>query len=67
MVYEYTGKTASPNLGGIHTGVAASAMTDKTIEDCTWHEDNETLTVRFTGTLSAGDKTLLDGIVATNS
>ena len=67
--YTYTGKTTSPNLTQIHVDVAASAMTDKTIEYCDWNLPGEvnTLKVYFTGTLSGGDETILDGIVSDNS
>lgn len=65
--YQYTGKATSPDLQQIHADVAASAMADKAIEGCTWHEDEETLDVVFTNDLVAGDQTLLDTIVANNS
>jgi len=67
MLYEYTGKATMPNLDQIHLDVAASAMTDKTIEWCRWDEATEVLKVVFTNELIAGDKTILDAIVTNNS
>ncbi len=76
MTYDYTNIETSPNLSsadingvlasGIHYDVENSAMTDKTLEYCTWHEDTQLLIVVFTGTLSGADKALLDGIVTDN-
>ena len=62
MEYDYS-KMTRPNLTAIHEGVTASAMLDKSIEGCRWDEEQETLKVFFTGTLSSGDKTIIDGIV----
>jgi len=67
MLYEYTNKTTMPNLDQIHLDVAASEMTDKTIEWCRWDELTDILKVVFTNTLIAGDKTILDAIVVDNS
>lgn len=66
-MHTYTGKVTVPDLAVIHTDVAASAMTDKTIEYCHWDELSAELYVMFTGTLSGGDITILDGIVVANS
>ena len=74
--YVYESITEEPNLGtwesgiltgGIHYDVENSAMTDKTIEGCCWSETNARLTIVFTNELSAGYKTILDGIVGANS
>jgi len=51
---------------GIQPDVLASEMTNKTIEWCRWDEDTELLEISFTDALDAGDKTILDGIVASN-
>lgn len=67
MLYEYTGKVTMPNLDQIHLDVAASEMTDKTIEWCRWDEATGILKIVFTNTLSAPDKTILDNIVVDNS
>ena len=77
IIYDYADKTSSPNLDGIHTDVAASAMTDKAISFCRWDEEcvdgscsppcTGHLHVVFTTELSGGDKTILDGIVSDNS
>lgn len=65
--YQYTEKTTSPNLTGIHSGVAASTMVDKTLDYCSWNDDDCILHVFFTNALDAGDKTELDTIVSSNS
>lgn len=65
--YKYENKNASPNLDGIHLDVVASAMTDKNIEYCRWDEDIAELKVWWADSLSGGDKTILDTIVANNS
>jgi len=62
-VYHYENKPNSLVLTYIHDEVTASAMTDKSIEYCRWDEDGAHLCVTFTNELSAGDKTILDGIV----
>lgn len=64
MKYTYNSITTQPDLDEIHVEVANSAMTDNTIEWCAWDEDAQTLDIKFTGTLSGGDKTILDGIVS---
>ncbi len=59
--YHYIGVTTA-DLGYIHKQVAASGtMTDKSLEVCTQGTD---LVIQFTNSLSAEDKTILDGIVA---
>ena len=65
--YEYTNKATAPSLSTIHDDVATSEMTDKNIVYCRWDEDTEILKVVWTDTLSAGDKTILDGIVTSAS
>ena len=65
-MYNYTSIQAV-DIHQIHIDVAASAMTDKTIEWCRWDEDNTTLQVEFTNVLSGADKTKLDTIVTNNS
>jgi len=64
--YDYNGVATAPNLDGITDDVAASAMTDKNLEYCRWDQADEHLGVFWTGSLSGGDKTILDGIVAAN-
>jgi len=63
MIYNYTQAT-SPDSQGILTGIAASAMTDKVCSGVTWDDATSDLAIEFPTTLSAGDKTILDGIVA---
>jgi len=65
--YDYPNKITCPNMEGIHTDVAASAMADKAITGCRWDESDDILHVIFDNTLSGADKTILDGIVANNS
>ncbi len=62
--YEYT-VGYSPDLASLEGSVAASAMTDKSVEFSRWDEENGggRLCVTFTNALDAGDKTILDGIV----
>jgi len=67
MNYFYENKINSPNLDGIHSDVASSAMTDKAIEWCRWDKATENLKVVFTNSLSAEDKTLLDTVISNNS
>jgi hypothetical protein len=67
MDYLYENIATEPDLTGIHTDVEASAMTDKNIEGCRWDEEPETLLVVWQDELSAGDKTILDGIVASHT
>ena len=66
--YTYTGKITQPDLDAIQfTDIPASEMTDKDIDSCDWSEDDAELHIIFNAALSAGDKTILDGIVADNS
>ena len=65
--YTYTDKATSPDTSGIHADVAASAMSDKSLEYCNWAEEDATLRVFFANSIDAGDKTILDGIVSDNS
>lgn len=77
MDYEYEDITEQPNIAtvddegvlvsGIHYDVANSEMTDKSIEYCTWWQNEEKLLVVFTNELSTEDKAILDQIVADNS
>lgn len=67
MTYNYNNISTEPTLKQIHIDVAASSMTDKTIEYCVWDEDSASLKVTFTNTLSTSDKNELDTIVANNS
>jgi len=67
MLYEYTDKTTIPNLDQIHLDVASSEMVDKIIEWCRWDELTDIIKVMFTNILIAGDKTILDTIVESNS
>lgn len=66
-MYEYTGKTTEPDLDQIHTDVAASAMTDKTIEYCIWDDSTDKLCTWFANALSGADKTAFDTVVTNNS
>jgi len=65
--YLYTSIATAPTSAQIHVDVAASAMANKDIDGCTWHEDVAELTVFFNSALIAADKTILDGIVTDNS
>ena len=64
MEYQYTNKPNSPRIDNIVYMVSQSAMANKNIGLCKWSAGDETLRVNFDTELSAGDKTLLDGIVA---
>ena len=66
-VYDYTGKTTNPDAVQIQTDVAASAMTDKTIEWVRWDADVSEVCISFTNALDGTDKTTLDTIVSNNS
>ena len=61
--YHYS-KATEPSLDKIHADVAASDMTDKSIQWCRWDEEEADLEVVFQNELSTGDKAILDGIVA---
>ncbi len=56
-----------PDLEQLHLDIDSSAMADKDITDCRWDEEaiepDEELNVTFDNTLSAGDKTILDGLI----
>ena len=65
--YEYPDIDTMPNMGGIHTDVVASEMTDKDIIGCVWNEADEVLHVHWQRILSSGDEALLDTIVANNT
>jgi len=62
-VYEYT-VDYPPDLASLEGSIAASAMTDKSVEHSRWDQENGsgTLYIDFTNALSGGDKTILDGI-----
>lgn len=62
--YNYTSVTDPQATEKSRQGILDSAMTDKAIEYGTFDEDAETLDLTFTNALDAGDKTILDGIVA---
>jgi hypothetical protein len=51
---------------GIQPDVLASAMINKSIVGCSWDSEDGKLHIEFTGTLSGGDKAILDGIVDNN-
>jgi hypothetical protein len=61
--YDYTPGFA-PHLWRISEKVKASDMTDKNIQRSDWNSESGELSVTFVSSLSAGDKTLLDDIVA---
>jgi hypothetical protein len=66
MTFEYQYNPAfNPNIEKIASDVRASEMTNTNIERCKWEGRAETpvLKVYFDQELSAGDKTILDGIV----
>jgi len=65
--YQYTDKTISPNLDQIHLDIAASTMTDKSVNYCRWDENDALLRIFFDNALSEDDKTALDTIVTNNS
>ena len=67
VTYEYPNKETTPNLSNIHVDIGTSAMTDKNIDFCRWDQDTEILQVVWDDALDAGDKTILDAIVVTNS
>lgn len=67
MEYLYDNIAEVPNLDGIHQGVSASDMSDKSLEWCRWDEMTKKLKVVFTNSLSSEDKLKLDSIVSNNS
>jgi len=66
MIYHFSKPgQVSPDLTALKEAVLASAMTDKGIDFCRWDEEPDgDLEVVFTNELGAGDKLILDGIVA---
>ena len=64
MQYTYDNKPNSPRLDFIHSEVAASTMTIKSIRYCRWDENDFELHVVFQDELSYYDKLILDDIVA---
>lgn len=67
VTYNYEDKPTAPDTDQIHVDVAASMMTDKNIVGCRWDESIEILKVVWQESLSAEDKTLLDGIITDNT
>ena len=73
MKLSITHDSGRPNSAQIHVDVAASAMTDKSIEYCLWDKeitngrDAEDLHVIFTNSLIQADKDILDTIVTNNT
>ena len=61
--YDYS-KTVQPDLDTLWADIEGSAMTNKSQQGATWEEALELLHVYFETDLDAGDKTILDGIVA---
>ena len=62
--YQYTSISAPPPSNSMGRAITASAMADKAYEGEMWNADTQVLKVLFTNVLSAGDETILDGIVA---
>jgi len=65
-IYEYT-KTTSPALSEIAPEVEASSMTQAGKDDyeaSTWKKADDKLYCKFSDALSAGDKTIFDGIIS---
>lgn len=67
--YAYQNVSVDPDyFGRVKPDVESSAMTDKSIEGHIWYDVDAGvaahLLLRFTNELSAGDKIILDGIVA---
>jgi len=76
VTYEYPNKSTAPNwatfeddvlVSGIYKGIIDSEMTDKNTAGFRWDKDTEILYLFWQDTLSPGDKTILDGIVADNT
>lgn len=65
-IYDYPkpDSNGGPDLDAIEIDIAASAMTNKTVDFMRWDQDGETLKIAFEVALSAGDKDILDAIVA---
>lgn len=64
-VYDYAKPgTESPDHDKLRVEILASAMSDKSIEDSWWGEDDGILHVQFTNALGSSDEAILDGIVA---
>lgn len=62
-IYDKPGETP-PYTDILQKRIDESAMTDKSYEYCSWDEETGELEIFFTNDLSAGDKTILDDIVA---
>jgi len=62
-VYDYT-KMVQPYLDDLWSDIDGSAMTNKSQQGATWEEALELLHVYFETDLDAGNKTILDGIIA---
>jgi len=67
MEYDYENITESPDLDAITLAISVSAMTDKNLDYLRWDESIATLHVAWQDELSAGDKAILDQIVADNT
>ena len=67
MTYEYTNITTAPDLNQIEIDIENSSMTDKAHDGGRWDEDTAILQMFFDNELSAGDKTILDGIISDNT
>lgn len=65
--HSYTGKTTAPDLDQIHTDVAASTMTNKNIQYCSWDEGTTLLDIFYDVEVTGSDKTKLDTIITDNS
>jgi hypothetical protein len=61
--YTYNQGT-KPNTSLISFGIRDSAMTDQHWCEMTWRKKDDELKISFVTALSAGDKTILDGIVS---
>jgi len=64
MTYEYPDHLNEPDLQQLQVSITESAMTDRAFTGTRWDEDTATIQVMFADALSAGDKAILDGIVA---
>jgi len=64
MIYDYTGKTTSPDLDKIEADIIASNIIDKAyFQYLRWDQDDATLKCYFSTELSESDKAKLDILI----
>lgn len=63
-MYQYNSLSGIPYQPYIEQEVAASAMTNKDLTEMSYHPEESWLKAWFTGDLSSGDQTIMEGIVS---